>query len=407
MSRISDEKLFALLIGMPSIYLYLSGLAQLISICTILKNLVYPLAYLLGITALIRTINKRNNFLFIIMTTIPVFLTIIINKNIVKYLIDTQSIQGILTSDLVNLYLVAFPSFFIAKNIKDSNLLFKELYQIGKLIVSLFCITFFLIVFIYRLTFDYMNITYGVIPWLFFICGFSICYKKRITLLLSGISIFFILISGCRGAAIITLIFMILLYLSSLFNNFTIKKLILFIFLIVIGIIVLINFDSIISTLYYSLKGIGFNSRTLELYLGQGYEKTLNHYSDRAVLQIPLIKQFNLIGHGIYSDRLILGGVYAHNLFVEWIYDFGLFIGSLLSIYFIWNVLSKCWIVFRTDIMSLKIILASCISVILCKYMVSSSYLHAPEFWYLLGLIINKKMYFDNILKRENLKERD
>ena len=73
MSRTSDEKLFALLIGMPSIYLYLSGLAQLISICTILKNLVYPLAYLLGITALIRTINKRNNFLFIIMTTIPVF----------------------------------------------------------------------------------------------------------------------------------------------------------------------------------------------------------------------------------------------------------------------------------------------------------------------------------------------
>ena len=171
--------------------------------------------------------------------------------------------------------------------------------------------------------------------------------------------------------------------------------------------IVLINFDSIISTLYYSLKGVGFNSRTLELYLGQGYEKTLNHYSDRAVLQIPLIKQFNLIGHGIYSDRLILGGVYAHNLFVEWIYDFGLIIGSLLSIYFIWNVLSKCWIVFRTDIMSLKIILASCISVILCKYMVSSSYLHSPEFWYLLGLIINKKMCFGNILKRENLKERD
>lgn len=407
MSRTSDEKLFAFLIGMPSVYLYLSGLGQLIYICSVLKNFVYPLAYLLGIIALTRTINKRNNFLFIIMATILVFLTIILNKNVVKYLIDITSLQGILKSDLIILYLIAFPSFFLAKNINDFDLLFVSLYKIGVMIVSLFCITFFLIVFIYKLTFDYMNITYGVIPWIFFVCGFSFCYKKGISFLLSVVSIFFILISGCRGAAIITLISIIILYLSSLINNFTIKKLILFVFIIVIGTIVFINFDLLVSNLYYHLKEIGFNSRTLELYLGQGYEKSLNHYSDRAVLQMPLIEKFNLIGYGIYSDRLVLGGVYAHNLFIEWIYDFGLLIGSLLSIGFIWEILNKCTLVFRTHMVSLRIILASCISVILCKYMVSSSYLHAPEFWYLLGLLVNKKMYSNNTLNRKNLKERD
>ncbi len=400
MPRISNEKVLAILIGLPSLYLYLSGLGQFFSIFSIVKSFIYPIVYLFGLAAYQRTIKKKNNFIFILVVSFVIIFTVLMNENITKYLIDTSSIQTIIISDLFLLYLVAFPAFFIAKETANFELLLEELYTIGYVIVTLFSITFFLLVFVYKVSFDYMNITYGAIPWLFFVSGYSMYNKKRVALIISFVSIAFIMISGCRGATVTTFLFGILLYISAIKNNFTAKKLVILLFLILIGIVVLVNLDTIISALYYSLKEIGFNSRTLELYLGLGYEKGLNHYSDRAVLQTPLIEDFNLLGHGIYSDRVLLVGVYAHNVLIEWIYDFGFLIGGGLCLYFIGKIVSKCKVLFKTNRTSLRIILAACISVMVCKYMVSSSYLHAPEFWVLLGLLVNKKMYLDNTLKQ-------
>lgn len=171
-------------------------------------------------------------------------------------------------------------------------------------------------------------------------------------------------------------------------------------------ILILVNFDKVVSYVYFNLKNIGFTSRTLEMYLGLGYEKGLNHYSDRAVLQEPLMKNFNLLGHGIYGDRVLLNGVYAHNVFIEWIYDFGVFGGGVICLCFIINIICKFKDLFIIDNKSSKILLASCISVMICKYMFSSSYLHAPEFWFLLGLLVNKNFYFSNSIKQNSYKER-
>ncbi len=400
MPRVSNEKLLAILIGLPSIYLYLSGIGQFFSAFSIIKIFIYPVVYLFGLVAYKRTINKKKNFIFVLCVSFIIIFSILMNENIAKYLIDTSSIQTIVISDLLLLYLIAFPAFFIAKEIFNFELLLKQLYTIGYVIVILFSTTFFLLTFVYKVSFDYMNITYGSIPWVFFVSGYSIYNKKRVASIISFVSIAFIMISGCRGAAVTTFLFGILLYISAVKNKFTAKKLVVLLLAIVIGVVIIINLDTIISNMYYSLKEIGFNSRTLELYLGLGYEKSLNHYSDRAVLQIPLIEKFNLLGHGIYSDRILLDGVYAHNVLIEWIYDFGFLFGGLICFYFVRRIAKKFNILFKTKRGSLRIILAACIAVMLCKYMVSSSYLHSPEFWFLFGLLVNNKMYLENTLEK-------
>ncbi len=399
MSRTSNEKIFAILIGLPSVYLYLSGLGQFFTIASLIKGLIYPIVFLFGMIVYQRTICKRYNFIFISVVSCVIIFSVLINENITKYLIDISSLQTIILSDLFSLYLVAFPALFIAKDTVDFELLLEELYAIGYVIISLFAVTFFLLIFVYRMPFDYMNITYGAIPWLFFVSGYAIYKRKRVALMVAFVAIVFIIISGCRGATVTTFLFGILLYASFLKSKFTKKKFVFLLVIILIGIVMLINMDTIITDLYYSLKKVGFNSRTLELYLEIGYEKSLNHYSDRAVLQIPLIERFNLVGHGIYSDRILLDGIYAHNVLLEWIYDFGVFIGGFFCFYLFYKIFIKCKILFVTHNVSLRIILAACISVMMCKYMVSSSYLHAPEFWVLLGFLINKNMYPDKVIK--------
>lgn len=386
--------------GLPCVYLYLSGIGQFYSIVSLVKDLIYPLAYFFGLVAYHRTINKKNNIVFFIIITYIIMFTVISNNNVMKYLIDNNSIQTLFFSDFFLLYLIALPAFFMAKGKLDFDSLVEELYIIGIVIVFLFEITFFLLVFVYKVSFDYMNVAYGVIPWMFFVCGYSIFNKDRKGMLLSLISMCFIIISGCRGATVTTLLFCILLYISTFKNNVTTKKIVVFCIFSLFLIVILGNLDKVVSSVYFNLKNIGFTSRTLEMYLGLGYENGLNHYSDRAVLQEPLIKNFNLFGHGIYSDRELLNGVYAHNVLIEWIYDFGIFGGGIICAFFIINIICKCKDLIITDNKSSKIIFASCVSVMICKYMFSSSYLHAPEFWFLLGLLLNKNMYFGNLIKQ-------
>ena len=294
----------------------------------------------------------------------------------------------------------------MAKENLNFDSLMEELYTIGIIIVFLFEITFILLVFVYKVSFDYMNIAYGVIPWMFFVYGYSMFNNNRKGMFVSLISTCFILISGCRGATVTTLLFYFLLYVSTLKKNLTTNKIIVICLFSLFVILILVNFDKIVSNVYFNLKNIGFTSRTLEMYLGLGYEKGLNHYSDRAVLQEPLMKNFNLLGHGIYGDRVLLNGVYAHNVFIEWIYDFGVFGGGVICLCFIINIICKFKDLFIIDNKSSKILLASCISVMICKYMFSSSYLHAPEFWFLLGLLVNKNFYFSNSIEQNSYKER-
>lgn len=76
MPRISNEKVLAILIGLPSLYLYLSGLGQFFSIFSIVKSFIYPIVYLFGLAAYQRTIKKKNNFIFILVVSFVIIFTV-------------------------------------------------------------------------------------------------------------------------------------------------------------------------------------------------------------------------------------------------------------------------------------------------------------------------------------------
>lgn len=404
MTRISDEKIFAILLGFPSIYLYLSSLNQFFSYILVLKNILFLMTFVIGAFSYTRILRKKKNIILFHIIIIIIIINIIFKPEFLEYFVDVNTIVGIMTSDLISLFFISIPAFLISLNENNYSLLLEELYNIGIIINIFFIIAFFLVVFIFKVNFDYMNFTYGVIPWVYYVFVNSLYKKKIIVFLISIITFSFIIISGCRGAVLSSIVFIILLYIGEFCNNFTKNKLLLLLLLLLLSVIIFFNLENIILYLYEKFSSVGFQSRTLELYLDLGYEKGLNHYSDRFVLQAPLIENLNILGYGLYGDRMLINGNYAHNVLLEWVVDFGYLGGGILCWIFIFKVIKVMKILFfHKGNKNIIIFGATCISILCCKYMFSSSYIHAPEFWALFGLMIALKEKNDKIIIVKNI----
>ena len=256
MVRISNEKLLTLLAGLSSIYLYFSGLGQYFQVVAYLKYIVYPLCYLFGIVAYIRTFKIKRNFIIFWAFVLIVLMNFALNVNFSKYAIITTSADTVLLSDIMLLLFISIPGYFLSMEDLKTEVLLSDFTRMGVLVCSLFTVYYVLVVFIYRIAFDYMNITYGVLPWLLFVLAFSFHNKKKLFLVLSIVDVVLILISGCRGAALTTLVFLFLVILWYIKDNFDYRKLLL-VFVLLSGLIVVVlNFDTIMMSAYTSLSAL-------------------------------------------------------------------------------------------------------------------------------------------------------
>lgn len=389
MLRISNERILALLIGLPAVYLYFTGLGQFFGAFSLLNYAIYMFIFLLSIIAYSRTILVRTNFFIFSGVIIILLFNSLIYPESVEYLIECSSIRSIVLSNIFTLVVIALPAFLLAKQVDDFELLLSEINNIGTIISALFVITFALIVFVFKVNFDYMNITYGCIPWVLFLFGHSIYYKTKYNRIISIIAFAFIAFSGCRGALLTTSIYLATMYLLSLKNGLNVRKLLGFIAVFILGLIIIFNFDNLISLLYETLSRMGFRSRTLELYLNLSVEEGLFHYSDREKIQLPLINNLNIIGHGLYGDRVTLNGVYAHNVFLEVLYDFGIIIGGVICIIYCLLLMRSIKLMFDTRSDHIQLMIAVSLAVLTCKYMVSLSLFSTAEFWFLIGLLLS------------------
>ena len=402
MVKINNEEILTVLAGLPSIYLYLSGFGLYFRIAAYLSYIIYPLCYCFGIIAYLRIINSKRNIFIIIAFFVFFVINYIFNPHFSIFALDTTSIETLILSDIVMMIFISIPGFLLSRTKLDYKVLFEDFYKLGMIISTLFLFLFFIIVFIHKDPFDYMNITYGVLPWILYVMAHSLKNRDLLFIFVSIIDVFFIIISGCRGAFVTVFVFILLTSIWMLKQNFNYRKLIILCCVIVGVVILIININDIILALYYMLSRFGFKSRSLELVLGLGYETGIGHYSDRASFQKQMIEQINVFGHGIYSDRsMVFSGVYAHNILLEWLLDFGIIIGGVLSLLFVLLSLRNVIYMFQSDNFPLVIIIASCISILCCKYMVSSSYLHSPEFWIMFGL--STSIYGNNMksIKKE------
>ncbi len=385
--KMSNERLLAWLIGFLSIYTYFSQLGIFLSFFSQIRIIIYPIIYLMGLVIYKRYINYKRSFILFCISFYIIFIDYVFFPDGFHYLVQSSFTNGgILLSDLFFFYFISLPAFFVGIHRLDCDVFLKECADIGVVNIVLFLISFSSMAFVYNISFDYMNVAYAVTPWVLFTLGFAKKNNRKLYLILSIIGLTFICVSGCRGAAVCCGLYIALMFVSKM-NRVNVKSLITIFVVIIIAAIAVIYLQKIVTFMYNLLLTFGFKSRILELYLGIGFEKGLGHYSDRSAIQIPLIENINILGHGIYGDRII-AGAYAHNVLLEWLIDFGIFIGGILCIWLVSRLVRGIVQIFRTQKNSEKVVLSVVISILSCKYMVSASYLHAPEFWMFLGLLI-------------------
>lgn len=397
--RINEERILAWLVALPSLCIYIAEMKEIIPLFGVIQLLIYPITYTLGFAALLVSINKKKENALVSLSLIMV---LVINALIFPatndYLIDMRisdsPIVAFALSDLMFILFISIPAFCLV-GICEPHKLEEELENSSLPICLMFILTYVYRAFFSSTYFYYMNIAYGVIPWILFAyCSLSRNGSVFVkTVVFTTIPL--ILLSGCRGAALTVLLFLVVYHIIDRNNRrITKKKIILTCMGVVLGIVLIINIEKVSYELYSFLKERGFTSRTLELFLGTGYEKGLLHYEDRENLQTPLLRSIRLGGYGLYGDRLLTKThTYAHNVILEWLIDFGWLIGGVLSSVFISRILNSFKVIYRNTNQSSRDLLCVAVAVLCCKYMFSASYLHAPEFWFLSGLVFiaNKK----------------
>lgn len=154
--------------------------------------------------------------------------------------------------------------------------------------------------------------------------------------------------------------------------------------------ILIITSKPIMTAVYNTVEGLGFNSRTL-YYISRG---DLMNDQARQTKIWPMLGEvihnsslFKM--HGAYADRYYLTGrfVYAHNIVFEIILTFGKFLGSIIILLMVWGTV-QVWRK-NKNITGVITILFGLYSI--AKLWFSSSFWYEPYFWAFLAMLVNSR----------------
>lgn len=207
--------------------------------------------------------------------------------------------------------------------------------------------------------------------------------RKRsiIYILILAINVFVIISYGSRGQILSIAVFIILNLIFNE-NSLSVKKLLLILFCMTIGLVLYFNLETILQLAIRLLDSKGIQSRSL------GYFLEKSHYTGREVAwnsAIQRIKEKPFLGWTVGVDTS-LDGFYPHQLFLELLLHFGVIVGSVASVYIIILALKNIIIYCEHDKLTL---LLFCYGFI--PLMLTSEYLVWPSFWAFLGICIGRK----------------
>ena len=243
-----------------------------------------------------------------------------------------------------------------------------------------------------KLVVGYMNFSYYNLIFVISSLWLAI-HKKNIIMWIAGIAGVIILIfTGCRGALMCALIYVLLEFLLSK----KMKPLAKVGFFAAITLLYF-NLENIMLWLDGNIKELGYSSRTIDKF----FEGTLQDDSGREMIfghAMDLARERPLLGYGMGGSSIPLfervngyaaeigQGVYSHNLFIELILHFGFFLGGAMCICLIIYTI-RAFIKGRTANNYNVIFLM--FSLTIPKLMISSVYLAEPDFFVFLGLLLN------------------
>lgn len=342
-------------------------------------------SYLYGILTLFSTyiwisgLFKKNGAkvaLLLLITLILILSAFIIHGN-GRYIIGTNglSLHSFLVSDLGNFYNLVLPILVLYFNGADLGCVFTKSISLSRLLIILQLVTYYLTIrtgAFSVLAGDYMSFAYyGLLPMMALFVNKD---KSFLNLVFFIIGAFSILIIGCRGALVTSLVFVLSYYLFKAIIEEKRYKFIIFLSVIILFIIYGIDLLVLINN---QLERVGFSSRTLVAIMS-GSDSFVDS-SGRDELSLIAFQNIKLLPDGLWGDRQYFD-VYIHNWILEILLDAGLFIGLLIIIYILYIMLNS---IIRT-IHSKSIIdvamLCYCLSMLGVKFLVSSSFLVDPGF---------------------------
>lgn len=277
------------------------------------------------------------------------------------------------------LFVYSIPAYVFMRYVTDYDQMFETCQRFSLIVV--FCsVGSFVIMLLRDSQPEYMSFSYNLV--FATILSFIYYFEKKkglplIAAIVGGIMIF---LAGARGPLACVFFSMISYFLIS--KASVGKKIFLACFLLTGGVIILILWQQILTSLKDSMDSIGVSSRTLELLI----EGEFSSDSGRGDIQLRIIESFTLFGRGLYGDRTIGENHYAHNLIIELIAQWGLLLGTVI-------VVTLCVLFFkgfRTKNDALRLLVLALFSSSVVKLMLSGSYLaHNAALFVLIGACVN------------------
>lgn len=234
-------------------------------------------------------------------------------------------------------------------------------------------------------TINYMRFGYAILPSVIFSFLFVIKSKKKYFAIILFIGSFIeMLVFGARGASFTFLLFVVLYFLLP--TGISIRKRLLF---IILTLPLLIFLPYIAEAIIKLSDHLNISSYTINKFTRMLEGETIQEVSSGRDFiyktAIDRIEKFPLFGSPFNSAYKDLGIDYYHNFFLDLIVNFGIPIFLIMTFVYLYFLIN----IFRFGAESIRIVALILISISLGRLLVSSDIWSRPEFWLMMGYIIN------------------
>lgn len=229
-----------------------------------------------------------------------------------------------------------------------------------------------------------MSSAYNLLPHACLSFYFLMSNFKLRRLLLFLVAAICLVLMGTRGAVLCLLVFMVVTIIATIRTQkplVILAMIMLCLFLLLFGSLT----DLLIQWAYIIADKFGLSTRIFDKMLSGNITASTGRIAIRQRI-FYYLREYNLVGLGIYGDLYISEGMYAHNLALELWAHFGYYIGSIIFIAFLVFICSGVVYCIKIKDENAQIIMF----LLLCccvKLLMSSSYLREPFLWVMLGYV--------------------
>lgn len=326
--------------------------------------------------------------------------------SILLYLLEMS--PSFTTDRMIDLCVFTFPVFFIGSCLKVDKDDFKWIYWIATAV--------FVVLAIYQIgqisggneiLADNMDFAYKMLPSALVLVGGCFYNKRKApSVIMAILASVFMLMQGTRGPILGILVFICLM----LYKKHGFGKILIRVSVVSLLVAVLLSSPAFMNGLLNVSRKVddfGFSARFLDkLLVGE-----LEADSGRGEIIDRLMADFEkdpIKIRGYYADRRVNServdvyedeNIYAHNILYELLYDFGLIIGGTLIILLLYGILRLAKKSnFGCSYLTMTFLICGFV-----KLLLSSSFLLAPEFFFMVGMFFN--VYCTMSVTDQNKKE--